>query len=279
MNIARLLPLTRIIGWLPASRRQQLAERLARRALAADRRRVKRARMQIAHCFPALSAAQQTVYLHEHFVHRYRLLLDLGELRYAPLDRIQQSIVCWEGFEWLSQQTVTGRGVIVATPHFGDWERFNLVMGRRVNAAVLYKPSGHAVVDRWLHQLRCRTGVVPVAVGRAGIKELLKRLQSGGVVGILPDQMPKQGQAVDAPFFGVTVPTMNLIYRLVQKTGCAVGMGACIATETGYQLKVVSAPPGIDDADATRSATALNRGIEQLVMRAPAQYLWTYRRW
>ena len=114
-----------------------------------------------------------------------------------------------------------------------------------------------------------------------GIRQLFKRLQSGGVVGILPDQQPKQGDGVWAPFFGVPALTMTLIGRLAERTGAQVLYAWCERQGDGprFMLHVEAAPPGIASSDAVTSASALNAGIEALVRRAPAQYQWTYKRW
>src|SRR5665647_958366 len=41
----------------------------------------------------------------------------------------------------------------------------------------------------------------------AGVRTLYRRLAAGGVVGILPDQKPRHGEGVLAPFFGVPAAT------------------------------------------------------------------------
>lgn len=313
MTIAStLLPLSRILAGLSAERREAWAASLAQRSLRREGSRVQRARQHLKRCFPALSEAERAELLRQHFVHRYRLILNIPSLRYGPIEPLLQSIRRWDGVELLQALSARGRGVIVATPHFGDWERFNLAMGTQVSAAVLYKASRDARVDRWLLQLRSRTGVVPVAVGSQGIRELYRRLNHGGIVGILPDQVPRQGAGVAAPFFNQMTPTMSLIHRLVQSTGCAVVLGRCYfqaesvqsplgedqsgdqgklggdgmalnkataSVVSPYILKIHRAPEEIEDADPAVSAAALNRGIEQVIADAPAQYLWTYQRW
>lgn len=278
-KLGRLLPLTRCTSWLPEPRRESLAVHLAGRTVGKNGRRVGRARKHLQLCFPHLNRHQREQYLINHFIHRYRLILSLGWLRYAPLQDISASITDWQGVDLLQNLRANGRGVIVATPHFGDWERFNLAMGMHVRAAVLYKPASDPAAARWLHQLRSRTGVQPVPVTSSGIREVLKRLRGGGIVGILPDQAPRHGHGIHAPFFRQATPTMTLIHRLIQKTGCAVCFGACWHTRGGYRLTITPAAMGMDNAGPGVSAAVLNQGVEEIIYRAPEQYLWTYKRW
>lgn len=283
IRLSSLLPLTRALAYTSQQQRERWARRLAERSLKRNGSRVERARHHLERAFPEQAQDQIEACLAAHFTHRYRQILSLAWLRYAPVDDICDSIQSWDGVELLKTVSARGRGVIVATPHFGDWERFNLAMGTQVEAAVLYKPSSDPGADRWLYQLRSRTGVQPLAVSGQGIREVYRRLSQGGIVGILPDQVPGSG-GVPSRFMGQQVMTMSLIHRLVQSTGCAVMLGRCFYVEDGlnsgaYQLKVTPAPDEIDDFNIEQSVQALDSAVERVLKEAVPQYLWTYKRW
>lgn len=179
----------------------------------------------------------------------------------------------------------SGRGLIVAAPHHGNWELLNRWLAKKTPLAILYAPPESPVVDAFLRRVRRSQGdegrVEQIRAEGIGIRQLFKRLQAGGVVGILPDQQPKQGDGVWAPFFGVPASTMTLIGRLAERTHADVLYAWCERQGDGsrFTLHVEAAPSGIASADALASATALNAGIESLVRRSPAQYQWTYKRW
>lgn len=179
----------------------------------------------------------------------------------------------------------SGRGLIVAAPHHGNWELLNRWLAMKTPLAILYAPPESATVDAFLRRVRKAGGdedrIEQIRAEGIGIRQLFKRLQAGGVVGILPDQQPKQGDGVWAPFFGVPASTMTLVGRLAERTNADVLYAWCERQGDGprFTLHVEAAPPGIASADALTSAIALNAGIEALVRRAPAQYQWTYKRW
>ena len=179
----------------------------------------------------------------------------------------------------------SGRGLIVAAPHHGNWELLNRWLAMKTPLAILYAPPESVTVDAFLRRVRKASGdegrVEQIRAEGIGIRQLFKRLQSGGVVGILPDQQPKQGDGVWAPFFGVPASTMTLIGRLAERTDAEVLYAWCERQGDGprFTLQVEAAPTDIANADALPSATALNAGIEALVRRAPEQYQWTYKRW
>jgi KDO2-lipid IV(A) lauroyltransferase len=176
-----------------------------------------------------------------------------------------------------------GRGLIIAAPHLGCWELLNFWLCSRVDKlAIAYRPPRQLALEPLL--VKARGAFAPEQVpaeGAAGVRRLFKRLSAGGVLGILPDQQPKQGEGEFAPFFGTPALTMVLLSRLAQRTGAAVlfAFAERLPQGAGYRIHVLPAPPGIADPDLPTAVAALNRGVEQCVALAPAQYQWSYKRY
>jgi KDO2-lipid IV(A) lauroyltransferase len=145
----------------------------------------------------------------------------------------------------------------------------------------MYRPPRQQSFDAIIRDSRQRTGTRVVPTDAQGIKALFQSLKQGEVVGILPDQDPRDaGSAVFAPFFGVQANTMTLISRLAAKTGAAVifTFAERLPSGQGFRLHLMPAPPQIADPDPQRAAAALNAGVEACVRMAPAQYQWSYKR-
>src|SRR5690606_16548669 len=175
---------------------------------------------------------------------------------------------------------------IVAAPHYGNWELLNQWLAARTPLSILYRPPESAIGEAFLQRVRADDGgrVTQVPAEGAAVRQLLRALQAGGVVGILPDQQPKAGEGVFAPFFGIQALTMSLLPRLAARTGAAVLFAYCeripgTDAAPGFALRVEAAPAGIADADTTTGAVALNAGVESIARRDPAQYQWTYKRY
>jgi KDO2-lipid IV(A) lauroyltransferase len=85
---------------------------------------------------------------------------------------------------------------------------------------------------------------------------------------------------VFASFFGQPAWTMTLINRLVRKTGATAITGACYSKGIGkgFQLVVEPVDTTIADEDPVVAANALNTAVEKVVLRAPDQYHWIYKR-
>ncbi|GGJ97468.1 lauroyl acyltransferase [Luteimonas terricola] len=189
------------------------------------------------------------------------------------------------GEDLFDAATAAGRGVIVAAPHHGNWELLNQWLAARTPLAILYKPPASSVGEAFLRRVRADTDADRITQVRAegpGIRQLYKTLKDGGVIGILPDQQPKAGDGVFAPFFGKQALTMTLLSRLAERSGAAVLFACCErldGRDLAYALRIDPAPDGIDHPDTAVSVAALNAGVEAMARRAPAQYQWTYKRY
>lgn len=285
MSATPLFLLARLIGLLPWSALHALGDLLAGfwRGRNARESRVAMRGLELA--FPELPVAARAA-LHE------AALKSTGQQSFEtlriwtrPADDSLSMLDEGPGVALFDAALASGRGVIVAAPHHGNWELLNRWLAKKTPLAILYAPPESATVDAFLRRVRESQGdagrVEQVRAEGIGIRQLFKRLQSGGVVGILPDQQPKQGDGVWAPFFGVPALTMTLIGRLAERTQADVLYAWCERQGDGprFTLHVEAAPSAIASADALTSASALNDGIEALVRRAPEQYQWTYKRW
>ncbi|MEP7042322.1 MAG: lipid A biosynthesis acyltransferase [Dokdonella sp.] len=174
-----------------------------------------------------------------------------------------------------------GTGLIVAAPHLGCWELLNYWLAAQTPLAILYRPPRHAIVEPLLLKARGALPVEQVRAEGAGVRTLYKRLAAGGVVGILPDQQPRGGEGVWAPFFGVPASTMVLLPRLARRTGASVlfAFAERLPQGRGFRVHFLAAPPQLADADLGIACAALNRGVEDCVRLAFAQYQWSYKRY
>ena len=177
------------------------------------------------------------------------------------------------------------RGLVVAAPHMGNWELLNQWLAMKTPLAILYRPPESAIGEAFLRRVRANAGgdVEQVRAEAAGVRTLLKRLQKGGVVGILPDQQPKAGEGEFAPFFGKPALTMTLLGRLAARSDARVLFAWCErlpdTSPPRFALHVQAAPEAVGDADPAHAVAALNAGIEAIARRDFAQYQWTYKRY
>jgi KDO2-lipid IV(A) lauroyltransferase len=224
-------------------------------------------------CFPELSAARRRALLRQTLAETGRTAAELAWLWTRSAETVNAGIRAVEGEQLFRDAIAAGRGVLIAAPHLGAWEALNLYLSRTAPVAILYRPPRQTWVEALINRCRGRFGAEPVRAEAAGVRTLLKRLKDGGVVGILPDQLPKVGEGDFAPFFGQQALTMSLFPKLAHRTGAKVlfAWAERLPDGGGFAVRFF-------DHGTVHETPALNAAVESLARSAPAQYQWTYKR-
>jgi KDO2-lipid IV(A) lauroyltransferase len=268
-----------VLGALPRAGVQAfgaLAGRLAWRA-GVSAARITRINLDL--CFPALSAAERTDLGRRSLIETGKLVAEFGYLSRGGEGRWRACVERVEGAASLRAEGAPSRGTLLLVPHFGNWELLNLYLGREYGLVAMYEPRRDRGLDRLVLDRRTRTGSTLVPTTAAGIRALYRGLERGQIVALLPDQVPARASGVFAPFFGVEALTMTLPLRLARRTGARIVMASATRLASGrFAIRFDDIGPALAGASDVAAATGLNRAIEALIQRAPAQYQWEYRR-
>lgn len=282
---ALLYALAWTVARLPWPVLRALADGVARLWRALDAREARVARRNLALVRPELTPAAREALLADILRTTARQAFETLRLWTRPAARNLADITEIHGEALFDAALRDPRGLIVAAPHMGNWELLNQWLASRTPLAILYRPPESAIGEAFLRRVRANAGgqVEQVRAEAAGVRTLLKRLQQGGVLGILPDQQPKAGEGEFAPFFGKQALTMTLLGRLAHRGHAQVLLCWCQrlpgSSPPRFALHIEPAPDGVADADPQRAVAALNAGIEQVAARDFTQYQWTYKRY
>jgi KDO2-lipid IV(A) lauroyltransferase len=185
----------------------------------------------------------------------------------------------------VEQAYAAGRGIVYLTPHLGCFELSAQAAARRWSAqhgpiTVLYRPARQPWLAKVMETARNRPGMQAVPTTLAGVRQMIKALRRGEAVGLLPDQVPPQGQGAWSPFFGRDAYTMTLAVRLAQQTGAAVVLARCERLSWGRGYVVYFEPmPAPLDARLEVAVQQINQAMEGVIRQCPQQYLWGYGRY
>lgn len=196
--------------------------------------------------------------------------------------------VGWQGAACIDAAQAQGRGALFLTPHLGCFEVAAQAYAQRFGAShpitVLFRPARQPWLRDLVSDSRQRAGLRTAPTTLAGVKQLIKALKAGEVVGLLPDQVPPDGQGVWAPFFGREAYTMTLSARLAHAANAQIllAWGERLSWGRGYCVHVRRFDEttfGSLSADPPTAARQINRAMESLVRECPQQYLWSYDRY
>lgn len=194
----------------------------------------------------------------------------------------------WKGLDVLLRE---GRPVLLASAHFGSWERFAEVMARRgYRFSAVVRPLSGAF-NEWVVENRRRAGV-EVLSERGSLGAMLRALRAGRAVVQLVDQALPRPEALEVSFFGRPATMTPALSLAALRSGAPVYV--VLAARAGDRLEMtVEGPIAVPDAPAgdggsrraavrarlTAHAQAVSDVIERAVRERPEQWLWLHRRW
>ena len=222
-----------------------------------------------------------------HYGHLWKLAGEFLRFRWMSQAR-KQALVRIENLDALTAAYEQGKGVLLLTGHFGNWEvatvagigGFPQMRGRFHFVRRALKPDWFdRIVTRRFE--RAGFGVLPK---RGSLDAMLDRLAEGDLIVFAFDQhaSPPDGIAVD--FFGTPAWTFKSLAIIALATGAPVVPATSWRESGGRHVLRFEAPiPPVEDAstnEAIRLTTrAYNAALERLVLRRPEQWYWVHRRW
>lgn len=213
--------------------------------------------------------------------------LGLNLVEFLLLGRLRpQEIRAWvdlEGLEHYRAAAAEGRGVLLVTGHFGNWELLAARLGAEgIPITFLAKSQSNAQSDRLLNATRARAGVRTLRAG-GPLKEMVVALRRGEVIGLAADQ-DAGPEGCFAPFLGTPASFYRGAGYFAWKLKAPVVSGVIFRLSDGrHRLELgppYEADPAWGEEEAVRRLTeTYAQRLEAAVRREPAQYFWTHRRW
>lgn len=208
-----------------------------------------------------------------------KAIVELPFVWCAQPERVARHVVN-ENFELVQAALDAGRGIVFLTPHLGCFEMTAQQIARHTALTVMYRPPKQAALKPLIEGARARHNLHLAPANLSGVRILAKTLRKGQPIGLLPDQVPQEGEGVWAPFFGRSAYTMTLPAKLAQMGNAAVILvyAERLPRGRGFVVRFVPFEGELSGSTAAQ-ASAINRAMEQLIARCPSQYFWSYNRY
>lgn len=231
-------------------------------------------------CFPEMSETEIAELTRASLQNTACTALEMGKSWLIPINETTNLVVQSEGMDAFNKAVAAKEGVILLAPHLSNWEIFGFYIVTGIPSVFMYQPPKHPALDSLLKQTRSRNGIKLAPTNRQGVSLVLKSLQKGELVGILPDQVPTDGGGLFAPFLGQQALTMTLVGKLLARRKVPVfcGYAERLPNARGFKVIVMPANDLIYSNDLAESVEGLNRSVEACVLKALPQYQWEYKR-
>lgn len=266
------------MGW---SSRERLAHFVGGLAYSLGiRRRV--ALENLAQAMPERSEQERHAIAKGTYITMARTVLEaLADEHRMPPDWEQEEVVGREAWLALQAHLATGKGALLVTAHFGNWELLGeILIHRGVPLNALVRPLKGALNNR-IAENRVRAGA-GLIYPKGAVQETVDAINRGESVYMLLDQgIPSKG--VFVPFFGKPASTTPAMAVAAQRTG--VPAWVVMGVRDGPRMRVhidgpFPPPPQQEGKDPiTEHTAAVTAGLERIIRQYPEQWLWLHRRW
>lgn len=205
-------------------------------------------------------------------------------MQFPRLDSEQiQRYVTFEGVEHVEQALAQGKGAIILTGHFGNWE----LLAASISATIapltpivreLRSPRLNALVSRY----REKAGYTTIDRD-TGIRHALRCLKRNELLGIVADvDTTVSGVFVD--FFGRRAYTPYSPVAIALKTGATILPTFIVRQPDGSHRAIIESPLALKRTDTKEKDLVINtqkftKIIESYIRQYPAQWIWMHRRW
>lgn len=216
------------------------------------------------------------------FIHFGQSFLDLIKFGQLSSER-KKKLIKAEGIEYLKLALHQGRGALLFSGHFGNWEVASPFLSSLAKLNVIARPLDNLLLEKELHKLRTKLGATVVYKHQAA-KPILQGLNRGEMVAILIDQNVLRSQAIFVDFFNKKAATTPSLAAFYLRTKASLLPVFCYPLPSRkYFLKIH--PPltiplsGNQSEDLLKITQICTKIIENQIKKNPEYWFWFHQRW
>ena len=222
-----------------------------------------------------------------YYAHFIRFLGELLRLPWMSAKR-KRAMVRIENMEVAERAQAQGKGILLLTGHFGNWEVATVAgIGQFEQFKGLFhfvrRPLKPALLNACVTWRFRRAGFGTIAK-RGSLDTILDLLGQQRVVVFVYDQHATEREGVVADFLGHPANTFKSLAIIAMTTGAPVVPVSSWREPDGTHVLRFEEPLSLTDHEKTSEAIRLNTRIfnvalERFVLRHPEQWIWMHQRW
>lgn len=237
----------------------------------------------------SLTVPQQKHLARAFYSHLLTSMKEMILLRFMSEQQLREKVDV-KGHERLLDVAQQGKGVLVLTGHFGNWEfaplggilNFKQFQGQ---FHFIRRLLGNKTIERILFRRYYRAGlhVIPKKNSLSQVCDVLDK--NHAVVFVLDQHASLRNRdGVAAEFFGKKAGTYRSLASIARHTGIPVVPAAGYRLSNGRHVLEFFEPITWQDFETTqesiyRNTLAYNQAIERIILANPEQWLWLHKRW
>lgn len=223
------------------------------------------------------------------YSHLLTSLKEMMQLRFISEKKLRESVEV-KGYEKLLKVAGEGRGVLILTGHFGNWEfapiggilNFKEFQGQ---FHFIRRTLGNKFIERILFRRYYKAGL-NVIPKKNSLQQVCEALENNHAVVFVLDQHASlvNRDGVAAEFFGKKAGTYRSLASFARHTGVPVIPAAGYRIKKGHHVLEFHDPlfwqdHGNSQESIYQNTLAYNQALEKIILAHPEQWLWLHKRW
>ena len=185
-----------------------------------------------------------------------------------------------DGLEHLENLKKNNKRAVFISGHFNNFELMAMEIEKAgIDLAAIYRPLNNVFLNKTMEQIRkeyiCKN---QIKKGRAGSREIIKKLIEGKSIALMIDQRVREGEKVK--FFDNLATTTTIPAQLVKKYNCELIPIYIERKKSNYFKIYISKPIKVGKTKSIQQITEfLNKVLEKMILKNVDQWIWTHDRW
>ena len=185
-----------------------------------------------------------------------------------------------DGLEHLENLKKNNKRAVFISGHFNNFELMAMEIEKAgIDLAAIYRPLNNVFLNKTMEQIRkefiCKN---QIKKGRAGSREIIKKLIEGKSIALMIDQRVREGEKIK--FFNNLATTTTIPAQLVKKYNCELIPIYIERKKSNYFKIYISKPIKVGKTKSIQQITKfLNQVLEKMILKNVDQWIWTHDRW
>ncbi|MDH5391961.1 MAG: lipid A biosynthesis acyltransferase [Gammaproteobacteria bacterium] len=266
-----------LLMYLPCRVKGKIAAALSYLSCRSNKKRYHIAKKNLSMCFPEKTEAELELMVSRFFYYKARIFLDYAYVWFGSEKKLAE-VYQLKNDDELQKLKQANKKVILLTCHMLGLDQGSQALSFDNEIVSMVKAMKNPVLDWVIGRGRTRfnTHVYERSYGLTGI---IASVKAGDQFIYLPDEDLSGGHSEFVPFFGVQKSTITALGRLAKICDAKVVPFVSVFNDmTGkYEAHFLPSMSHFPTGDKIADTLAMNQVFEKMILKAPEQYLWTFR--
>jgi len=230
--------------------------------------------------FPEKGSSEIKNILKGAYVNIFTVIFEFFYLRKLNDEKLKK-IMEITNVEIIREKLNEGKGLMVISAHFGNWELAAFGVSRLCGEPlhVIVKEQTNRLINERINKIRGLKDNKMIDMEK-GLKYVLMLLRENKIIAMLSDQHAPGQDTVRVKFFAEDVPAYEGAARIALHTGAAVSFGLLIRQNNGnYKITFEEIDTGKYTQENVKELTQQHTDLlAEYIKKFPEQWLWFHRR-